>query len=157
MKKTIIATCLLLNIFTSCKKDEPSTSTTTPAVNTIEFNLNGTKVVNGFAFASNGKGITTGDYILSVGSNALSSSILVRVFDTIPITTKTYKVSQTGYNNVYVFYGPYQTRTTTAGYGYITVSSLTATNVKGTFVDSVYQYSTNTYKRLEAGTFNVNF
>ena len=156
MKKLLILSAFSIFIFAACKKDSATSSTNIVAINTIEFYVDGVKQTYGAAYAIHGKATLGTGYILTVGSNQISPTIQVKAFDSVAITPKTYTAD--GLNDIYsyTFYGAYQTSSISPK-GYVKITSFTSTNVQGEFTDSVYRFSTNDWKVLKQGRFNVNF
>lgn len=151
MKQALYAAAFSLFLFSSCKK-----SSTTPAAdkNVILATVDGTATKNIDAVASNGLSSFSGNYVLNVTSlSNYPNSIEVEVSSPSPIAKGTY-TNTVSSNPFFIFYGASVTNTT-KGSGTVTITSIDAANVQGTFSGDVYQGTVK--KTITNGSFNVDF
>lgn len=138
--------------FAACKKSD------TPAIpkeNTIIATDNGTRTIYTSAGGSNGLSSFSGNYVLNLTSIVFyPNTIEIEVTSPTVIEAKTYTNTASA-NPVYIFYGPYVTDDSKVS-GTVTITSITASNIKGTFSGDVYN-ANGDKKTLSDGSFNVNF
>ena len=152
MRKYFFTPILFLVIFTACKKSDTATS---PQENTIIATTDGTKTVYTSAGGSNGLSSYSGNYVLNLTSIIFyPNTIEVEVTSTTVIEAKTY-TNTASTNPVYIFFGEYATDDSKVS-GTVTITSISATNIKGTFSGDVYKVS-GEKKTITDGSFNVNF
>lgn len=152
MKKIFIAPVLIMLLFTACKKSDTNTS---PQENTIIATADGTKTIYTSAVGSNGLSSFSGNYVLNLTSVIFyPNTIEVEVASPTVIEAKTYTNTDSD-NPVYIFYGEYVTRDSKPS-GTVTITSISATNIKGTFSGDVYNVNGDK-KAITDGSFNVNF
>lgn len=94
-------------------------------------------------------------YVLSLTSIIYyPNTIEVKVISPTAVEAKTYTNTDAD-NPVYIFFGEYVTSDSKPS-GTVTITSISATNIKGTFSGDVYNASGDK-KAITNGSFNVNF
>lgn len=152
MRKNFFLPLLFVLLFTACKKSDTPPS---PMENTIIATVDGTKTTYTSAGCSNGLSSFSGNYVLNLTSIALyPNTIEVEVISPTVIEAKTY-TNTASTNPVYIFYGPSATDDSKVS-GTVTITSISATNIKGTFSGDVYG-AAGEKKTISDGSFNVNF
>ena len=153
MRKIFFTPLLLILLFTACKKSDRAV--TSPKENTIIATADGSTTTYTSAVGSNGLSSSSGNYVLNLTSVIFyPNTIEVEVTNSTAIEAKTY--SNTALSNpLYIFFGSYVTDDS-KGSGTVTITSISATNIKGTFSGDVYNVSGDK-KTISDGSFNVSF
>ena len=152
MRKSFFIPVLFILLFTGCKKSDTPTS---PKENTIIATDGGTRTIYTSAGGSNGLSSFSGNYVLNLTSIVLyPNTIEIEVTSPSIIEAKTY-TNSVSTNPVYIFYGAYVTDDSKVS-GTVTITSISATNIKGTFSGDVYN-ANGDKKTLSDGSFNINF
>ncbi len=152
MKKNLFAPLLLILLFTACKKSDTAKST---GENTIIATADGKATTYTSATGINGLSSFSGNYVLNLTSIIFyPNTIEVEVTSPTAIEAKTYTNTASA-NPVYIFFGAYATDDSKVS-GTLTITSINATNIKGTFSGDVYNGSGDK-KTISNGSFNVNF
>jgi len=134
MKNLLILSLGFLGIFLSCKKSSPSAN----SGNYITATVNGTNRTFNIGAEALVKSSSAGYSLAITGREGVAydaSQIVVNVFGSMPITSGTYSTGTTGTDQVSLEYAltNIATYTTTAGNPSVTITSISSTNVQGTF------------------------
>ncbi|UAY53484.1 hypothetical protein [Ferruginibacter albus] len=153
MKKFLIPLTALL-VFVSCKKDSNTNPPASGGNNTITETVNGVTTVHHYASAINGQSSFTGNYVMNIGSaeNFPNTIELIISDPDNPIQAKTY-TNTSGPIPLNIVYHEYSSAYND-NTGTVTITSLTATHVKGTFSGTVT--SSADTKTLTNGSFDVD-
>jgi hypothetical protein len=157
MRKLLIATAFILLITPSCKKKD---SSGLPAG--VGFTLDGSSVTLNFtrAVKSSSGSIYTLQFYGFIGAQNASNELEGQIQAQSPITAKTYTEAGTTEmaGLAYFIYSPYsfyQQFGSATNPVTITITTITDTNVQGTFKGDISN-GTST-KVVAGGTFNINF
>jgi hypothetical protein len=157
MRNLILATAIVLLIAPSCKKKD---SGGLPAG--VGFSLDGSNLTLNFtrAVKSSSGSIYTLQFYGFVGAQNASNELEGQIQAQSPITAKAYTEggATESAGLAYFIYSPYsvfQNTGSTTNPVTITITSITSTNVQGTFKGDISDGTTT--KVVANGTFNINF
>lgn len=167
MKKLLPLLVGMLLISYSCKK----TNTVTPVNPGFYGTVNGVKkAFNTGAEVQRVNAGTGGNYSFQFsGVTSDTCGLVINISSQNPITKGTYAVNGINVNGVGPFFSYYSTTNGAAGIyitgaapytGTVTITSLSSTNVQGTFNGSLYETNPGNTARtttITNGTFNLNF
>ncbi len=147
MKHVLFISAFCALFFTSCKKN--STDKGTAPANVIIETEGGVTTTHRNAEAIYGVSSFSGNYVMNITSLDAAGKETIELI----ISSADSLKANTPYVPLNILYGPYQSNN--GGSGTITITTLTATQVKGTFSGDVVSLSTGVTRHLTNGSFDT--